>query len=94
MKKTYRRGDYVLSIDHDWCKGCELCVKSCPVGIIRLNEEGKAELLEIERCIFCGICELRCPDFAIRIERPAPAAEGAEPAEERTREEKESLEVR
>jgi formate hydrogenlyase subunit 6/NADH:ubiquinone oxidoreductase subunit I len=27
---------------------------------------------EIGRCIFCGICAVRCPDFAIVLERPAP----------------------
>lgn len=70
---------YRLIVNRPWCKGCELCVRSCPTGILRLDEEAKVEVLDIKKCIFCGICELRCPDFAIRVEKgPPPLAKEAE----------------
>lgn len=67
---VYEQGGYRLIVHRGWCKGCELCVKSCPRDILQLDEEAKVEVSDIGKCIFCGICELRCPDFAIRLEKP------------------------
>ncbi len=72
---VHEQGDYRLIVNRAWCKGCELCVKSCPTKILRLDEEAKVEVSEIKRCIFCGVCELRCPDFAIRLEKPRATKE-------------------
>ncbi len=44
------------------CKGCTICVTSCPVEAIRVRD-GKARILE-ERCIDCGECIRRCPNHA------------------------------
>lgn len=51
----------------DWCKGCGICVAFCPKKILGLKNE-KIEILDIENCIKCGQCELRCPDYAIYLE--------------------------
>jgi NAD-dependent dihydropyrimidine dehydrogenase PreA subunit len=37
--------------------------------VLVLNAEGKADAKEIAQCIFCGICEQRCPDFAISVHK-------------------------
>lgn len=74
---VYEQNGYRLIINRAWCKGCELCVKSCPAEILYLDGEAKAEVSDINKCIFCGICELRCPDFAISIKK----AEGEEELE-------------
>lgn len=56
------------------CKGCELCVVSCPQGNLklsaRLNHAGfhPAEFSfrgEKGECTACGVCYWVCPDFAI-----------------------------
>jgi 2-oxoglutarate ferredoxin oxidoreductase subunit delta len=47
-----------------------LCVNSCPTGILFLNAQNKIRVKEIAQCIFCGICEARCPDFAIWVVKP------------------------
>lgn len=51
----------------DWCKGCGICVAFCPKKILGLKNE-KIEILDIDNCIKCGQCELRCPDYAIYLE--------------------------
>lgn len=63
-------------IDKNVCKGCELCVKACPRGIIalsktELNAKGyhPAQVVEPERCTACAACATMCPDCAITIER-------------------------
>lgn len=51
------------------CKGCNLCVNSCPPGVLFLDEKSKIQMTDISKCVFCGLCEMRCPDFAIWMNR-------------------------
>ena len=49
-------------LDEEACKGCTVCVTTCPVEAIRVRD-GKARILA-ERCIDCGECIRRCPNHA------------------------------
>lgn len=49
-------------LDEDACKGCTVCVTSCPTEAIRVRD-GKARITS-ERCIDCGECIRRCPHHA------------------------------
>lgn len=49
-------------LDRDACKGCTVCVTTCPVEAIRVRN-AKA-LIMGERCIDCGECIRRCPHHA------------------------------
>ncbi len=58
------------------CKGCGLCVRACPKGVLalsktKLNAKGyhPAEPVNPDACIGCASCARTCPDVAIRIER-------------------------
>lgn len=53
-----------LTVEKDWCKGCGICVAFCPKNVLELKD-GKINIKDIESCIQCGQCELRCPDYAI-----------------------------
>lgn len=61
------QGDFYLGTSVGLCKGCNLCVNSCPPGILFLDAKNKIGVTDVGQCVFCGICEMRCPDFAIWI---------------------------
>ena len=55
-------------INREWCKGCGICVAFCPKQVLVMDREGKACWAYPDKCIRCGLCELRCPDIAISLE--------------------------
>jgi len=57
-----------IDIYQAWCKGCGICVAFCPTGVLAKDEAGYPYIKDIEKCINCGWCEIRCPDFAITVE--------------------------
>ena len=54
----------VLLFD-SWCKKCGICSHFCPTGALEVNEEGYPILAHPDKCTLCGMCWVRCPDFAI-----------------------------
>lgn len=56
-----------LNINPKFCKGCGICIAFCPKQVLDLDEKGKIYVTDLEKCISCGQCELRCPDFAIKV---------------------------
>lgn len=57
-----------LTINPAWCKGCGICIAFCPKKVLSL-ENDKVKAHDIESCVQCGACEMRCPDFAIHVGR-------------------------
>ncbi|NPV26821.1 MAG: 4Fe-4S binding protein [Firmicutes bacterium] len=57
-----------IIINEKWCKGCRICIDFCPKDVLVLRQD-KAYPAQPEACTFCGLCELRCPDFAITLRR-------------------------
>lgn len=57
-----------ITIVPRYCKGCEICVRLCPKSVLGM-EMFKVKVVDLEKCIRCGQCELRCPDFAIFVEK-------------------------
>ena len=63
----------MIEILQDWCKGCDMCIKRCPVDALEksdeLNKRGvyPPRLKEENECNYCRYCELICPDFAITV---------------------------
>jgi len=61
-----KKRDAAITINTAWCKGCVICVELCPEEVL-VMENGKAKVADLEKCTVCGLCELRCPDFAITV---------------------------
>ena len=62
-----------IEIDKDYCKGCEMCVRVCPMQILEMSKEINVkgyfivQLKEPTRCIGCRICAITCPEVAIKV---------------------------
>ncbi len=57
-----------IDIYRAWCKACGICVAFCPTETLARDEGGYPYVKYPEKCINCGWCEIRCPDFAITVE--------------------------
>ncbi len=64
-----------IVVDTVTCKGCSLCIVSCPTDVIRLSREVNAKgynyayMEKPEECIGCSNCALVCPDSCITVYR-------------------------
>jgi len=59
-----------VTVKNEWCKDCGICIAFCPRQALTANAQGKP-VWNAETCVFCTLCELRCPDFAIYLEEVA-----------------------
>ncbi len=62
MEKTLPK----IEIIEKYCKGCHICVEFCPTKVLEMKGFVVA-VKNLEACIKCMQCELRCPDFAIKV---------------------------
>lgn len=64
----------VITISKRLCSGCKICVEMCPEKVLAMvNEPSKvsgeiAGVVNLDACIKCMLCEVHCPDFAIKVE--------------------------
>ncbi|UCG28300.1 MAG: 4Fe-4S binding protein [Bacteroidales bacterium] len=64
-----------IVVDVEKCKGCELCVVSCPTDVISIadNVNGKgyhyAYMKNPDACTGCTNCGIVCPDGVITVYR-------------------------
>ena len=64
-----------IVIDIERCKGCELCVDSCPTNVISMEKKVNAKgyhfayMLNPDACTGCANCAVVCPDGVIEVYR-------------------------
>jgi heterodisulfide reductase subunit A-like polyferredoxin len=69
---TYLSQEYLTlsavtaTVDPDKCAACLVCVRVCPFGVPRINEQGVSEIDEA-LCQGCGVCAAECPAKAIEL---------------------------
>ena len=56
----------IRKIDVNLCNGCGICVRHCPMDVLRLDgDRKKAYIKYIMDCQNCFLCEAECPEGAI-----------------------------
>ena len=64
-----------IVVDTEKCKGCSVCIPTCPTDVIQLaddvNRKGYHFLYmeNPEECIACKNCAIVCPDGVISVYR-------------------------
>ena len=67
-----------VEIDRELCKGCLLCIRSCPVKVLEADTEpnlsGSYPAIPVnstnpshDKCFACGNCYEVCPDVCIKV---------------------------
>jgi heterodisulfide reductase subunit A-like polyferredoxin len=59
-------GGVVAQVEQSLCAACLICVRRCPYGVPRINENDVSEINEA-LCQGCGICASECPAKAIQL---------------------------
>ena len=60
-------------INIERCKGCRLCISTCPEEILKMSDETNMQgfsyplCIDEGRCSACTFCAVICPDIAIEI---------------------------
>ncbi len=65
-KKELTVSGVISQVDPSKCAVCLTCVRLCPYGAPRINEDHKAEIVPA-LCQGCGICASVCPGKAIEL---------------------------
>lgn len=64
-----------VEVDTEVCKGCELCIESCPFDVLAMTAEVNSRgyqysyMINPEACTGCGNCGVICPDACITVYR-------------------------
>ena len=63
-----------VEVNRDHCKGCDLCVVSCPTNVLELeprevNDRGYhyVYMKNPDNCIGCANCGYVCPDACLTV---------------------------
>lgn len=54
----------LITVNHDKCVKCGICVNECPEQIIKMKENSPEDVCP-QKCIACGHCVAVCPKEAI-----------------------------
>ena len=72
FKNNYNRTQKRPTINQKSCKGCNACIKSCPMGAISMKQTnlGEHAVIDYSKCISCFKCLQTCPYKIVKTKQP------------------------
>ncbi len=69
IEDSVAHANYFAVIEPEFCANCGSCRERCQVHAI--SEQDGASVVDLARCIGCGLCVTGCPNGVARLERKA-----------------------
>lgn len=57
-----------IIVNEKFCKQCGICSALCPKQVLKQDLGAYPVAANLDACIGCKLCAMRCPDFAITVE--------------------------
>jgi 2-oxoglutarate ferredoxin oxidoreductase subunit delta len=57
-----------ITVIEKFCKHCGICASLCPRHVLEQKMGEPPQVVNLDACIACKLCAMRCPDFAIEVE--------------------------
>ena len=55
-----------IEVSDALCDACGTCVEACPMDVL-IIEENKTKPNRVDQCMTCRLCEVDCPNQAIKV---------------------------
>jgi NAD-dependent dihydropyrimidine dehydrogenase PreA subunit len=69
--QTVVRFDVPVVVNEEACiAGCRICIDSCPVDCLTIDQETRKARMTHDECWYCLACEIDCPKDAITVKIP------------------------
>jgi len=65
---NYLKNVVTLNFNRSLCTGCGRCTEVCPHEVFEMSD-GKARVIDKNRCMECGACMVNCPAGAIAVNK-------------------------
>ena len=66
--QMYLKNVATLEYDSSKCIGCKICVEVCPHNVFKMTDK-KVEIVQRDKCIECGACEINCITHALTVKQ-------------------------
>ena len=60
--------EITINIHEKLCKQFGICASLCPKQVLEQSYGSYPKVINLDACIGCRLCAMRCPDFAIEVE--------------------------
>jgi NAD-dependent dihydropyrimidine dehydrogenase PreA subunit len=64
------KSNFHSKLNIDVCKGtCPECIKICPAKAFFMDRKNSRPVIDLNKCIGCGLCVTACPEKALHLRR-------------------------